>query len=109
MSTSMNEKIARYWQLRDQLDAIKNEIDVCLDSLLADCPIKVGDIVEAGPGSGAKMQVEHIRTSDTHWTSRGEPYWSARGPLLKKNGTPGLRSGRWSETMPLPEGRKGHA
>jgi hypothetical protein len=59
------------------------------------CPLKVGDIVPCNSYSfeGKKLKIESVNITDrmchsVSWDCRWK--WIATGPVLKKDGTPGL-------------------
>lgn len=91
--------LARYRELTDLIDRATRERSDLLAEWANEAPWKVGDIIkEEDVGSGGKphvgtasFRVDFVYVNDVWWNSRGEPRFVARGSMIRKDGSIGIR------------------
>jgi uncharacterized protein YodC (DUF2158 family) len=71
-------------------------MDQLTEWIEANHPLKIGEIVTSKEG-GRKMIVTERELMDCG--SGNIQYWTARGAILRKDGTPGVRIGTWSQKI----------
>ena len=83
-----------YWDFKAQIEEIEQQRKLFLRRLAGTCEVQPGDIVTVNgyAHKGKQFQVERVFVREEYF---GGLWYTAVGPILKKDGTPGLQRGEW--------------